>query len=262
MAEPMSNTAIVPVAETKGGYDITIKRFSASGAVNPLVVHIPEDAKLATIRDNPLLLAAVLKDGDPIWAQMEPGFVLVAVLHANSLGLDILQGDIYPIEGRLAVSDKAKIRYALQSGLFRDAPEITTVEGSRISIPWETKREKGVFEGPDLTTTVKLHIRGWSQPVVYTASLRTWFKGSNPNWRTNPAGMLELRAYAKACERVCPVGVQPDEAPPLDITKQEVQNNASNVSGRAGSGMRSASAVKVEPPTQQPSGEVSAAKAP
>jgi hypothetical protein len=233
MAEPLSTTEIAPSAQPtiqpvhqafgvavephtpENGYTISIRRFSASGDAKPLVVHIPENASLASIRQNPLLLAAVLKDGDPVWQQCEPGFILVAVLHANSLGLDILQGDIYPIEGRMAVSDKAKIKYALNAGIFSDAPEIITVEGPAVAIPWETRRGKGTYTGPNLTTTVKLHVRGWALPVVYTAELRAWFRGANPNWMSNPKGMLELRAYAKACERVCPVGTQPDEAPPL-----------------------------------------------
>jgi hypothetical protein len=198
------------------GYTISINRFGANGQSKPLVVHIPENASLGMIRENPLLLAAVLKDGDPVWSGYEPGFVLIAVLHANSLGLDILQGDIYPIEGRIAVSDKAKIKYALNSGLFNDAPEITTEVGAKVTIPWETRRGKGEYVGPDLKTTVKLHIRGWQLPVVYTAELRSWFKGANPNWVSNPQAMLEMRAYAKACERVCPVGTQPEEAPAFD----------------------------------------------
>jgi hypothetical protein len=162
-----------------------------------------------------LLMAAVLKDGDPVWSAFEPGFVLVAALQAASYGLSLLEGDIYPVEGRLAVSDKAKIKYALASGMIVDAPRIETVEGQQIDIPWETKREKGVWMGKDLTTTVTLKIRGWENPLVYRTSLKSWFRGNNPNWKSNPQGMLELRAYAKACERVCPVGTQPEEAPPL-----------------------------------------------
>lgn len=233
MAEPLSTSAIQasdkptlqPVHEAFGqlvepqtpqtGYTISIRRFSASGDAKPLVAHIPENAGPDIIRANPVLLAAVLKDGDPVWQQCEPGFVLVAALQAASLGLDLLQGDIYPIEGRLAVSDKAKIKYTLQQGIFTDAPEIVTVEGAEVVLPWETRRGKGEYRGPDLTTTVKLHVRGWAAPVVYTARLRSWFKGANPNWVSNPHAMLELRAYAKACERVCPVGTQPEEAPPL-----------------------------------------------
>lgn len=225
MADPLSTASIQPVHQAFGvavepqtpetGYTIAIRRFDAAGQAKPLVVHIPENASLASIKENPLLLAAVLKDGDPVWANCEPGFVLVAVLHANSLGLDILQGDIYPIEGRMAVSDKAKIKYALNSGLFSNAPEIDTLEGPAVKIPWETRRGKGEYFGPDLTTTVKLHVKNWALPVVYTAKLAAWFKGANPNWVSNPRAMLEMRCYAKACERVCPVGTQPEEAPPL-----------------------------------------------
>jgi hypothetical protein len=218
MAEPQSGTAIIPAAvQADEGYSIAIKRYGAGGVASPMVVRIPADASLVSIRTNPMLLAAVLKDGDPVWSNYELGFILVAVLHAASLDLDILQGDIYPIEGRIAVSDKAKIKYAINAHIFSNAPEITTEAGPLIKIPWKTARDAGTYEGPNYKTTVKLHVRGWDAPLVYTAELTAWFKGSNPNWRSNPIGMLELRTYAKACERVRPVGTQPEEAPPLDL---------------------------------------------
>src|SRR4029077_8261106 len=100
--------------------------------------------------------------------------------------LDILQGDIYPIEGRMAVSDKAKIKYALAQGIFSNAPSIVTEEGPQVVIPWETRRGKGEYRGPDLKTTVRLAVKGWSEPIVYTTELKSWFKGANPNWVSNP----------------------------------------------------------------------------
>jgi hypothetical protein len=235
MAEPLSTTDVslapeptarpierfmgveVPPPTPQDGYTITIRRFAAAGDVKPMVVHIPQGATVDSIVNTPLILAALLKDGDPVWQQMEPGFVLYACCRAQRLGLDIMDGDIYPIEGRTATSDKAKIKFALRSGKLSDAPQIETTEGQQIDIPWETKREKGVWTGKDLTTTVTLRVRGWDSPLVYRTTLRKWFKGSNPNWRNNPEGMLELRAYAKACERVCPVGLEPEEAPPLEV---------------------------------------------
>lgn len=225
--QPTNQPTVQPVREFMGeavepqvpdsGYKLTIKRFNAAGAGQPLIVHLPETTNARVLKDNPLLMAAVLKDGDPVWQNYDIGFVLVATLYASSLGLDILQGDVYPVQGRTAVSDKAKIKYALQQAIFSDAPEIETKKGPPINIEYESKGRKETWTGPDMTTIVKLHVKGWDLPVVYTADLKSWFKGNNPNWRDNPASMLELRAYAKACERVCPVGTQPEEAPPLSL---------------------------------------------
>lgn len=220
MADIVStNAAIVPaVAET--GYTITLNRYGADGKPRPLTVRIPENADLDLMRKQPLLLAALLKDSDPIWMNYEPGFVLEAVLYAQTLGLDIIQKDIYPIEGRLAVSDKAKIRYARSQGGYRH--EVAMEPGEAITLPWRTAKESGNYVGTNLRATVRIYSKEFGDvPLnVYSTTLKAWFKGSNPNWRDRPDEMLRLRCIAKAYEEVCPVGTEPDEAPPIPIVLQ------------------------------------------
>ncbi len=213
MAEPQNQSAIVQASD--GGYAINIRRYDAAGQATPLVVRIPENASLPDIMKSPLLLAAALKDGDPTWQQYDLGFVLVAVMHAQSLGLDILQGDVYPVEGRIGISDWAVIKHARAQGRYRH--EVKIEEGPTIEIPWETKRESGVWRGPGYTATVTVYERlaDGTEVVatVYTTSLRVWFEGRSKEWRERPVESLRRKALRRAYQEVCPVGIEPDEAP-------------------------------------------------
>lgn len=229
MAEPMSTTALsaqptvqpvekfmgveVPPPTPTGGYTITVRRFSSGGDVKPLVVHIPENASMDSIRNNPVLLAAVLKDGDPIWSQMEPGFVLVAVLKATGLGLDILEGDIYPVEGRLGISDWAKIKYARSKG-YRAVVRFTT--GDQVNWSWETKREKGIWTGTNDKCEVDVLDKNDKLISTYGTTLKAWWEGRSNEWRNRPAESLRRKTIARAYQEVCPVGIDPEEAPPIE----------------------------------------------
>jgi hypothetical protein len=235
MAEPMTSTTLAPTAAQPsaptvqpvekfmgvevappvpdGGYTITIRRFSAAGDAKPLVAHIPEHASPEMLRNNPVLLAAVLKDGDPTWRDMEPGFVLVAVLKAAGLGLDILEGDIYPVEGRLGTSDWAKIKYARARG-FSAAVRYTT--GPKANWAWETRKEKGIWEGTADSIAVDVKDRNDKVVSTYETTLKAWWEGRSQEWRNRPAESLRRKALARAYQEVCPVGVDPEEAPPLD----------------------------------------------
>ena len=209
----LAEGAIVP-AEPRG-YAIKIKRFSAAGSVNPLEVLIPENAKLESIKNNPLLLAAVMKDGDPVWQGYDAGFVLIACMKAASLGLDILEGDIYPVEGRLGVSDWAKIKYARARG-YR--AEVDMVEGEQMTVPWETAKNKGVWTGANLKCTVRVYSQDDKLLTTYTTTLRAWFEGRSREWRDRSAESLRRKTIARAYQEVCPVGVDPEEAPPIDFS--------------------------------------------
>lgn len=216
----------VPPPTPDTGYTIQIRRFSASGNNQPLVVHIPEGATPESIRNNPLLLACVLKDGDPVWSQYEPGFVLVAALKAAGLGLDLLEGDIYPVEGRLGISDWAKIKYARSHG-YRCTVEFKT--GPSVTWPWETKREKGVWQGTDDTCTVTVLDKSDKIINVYSTNLKAWWVGHSKEWRDRTAESLRRKAIARAYQEVCPVGVDPEEAPPLPYAN--TLGDASSVPG-------------------------------
>jgi hypothetical protein len=264
MAEPMSTSAITPTPaaqpqptvkpvenfmgvevrppEPEGGYTITIRRFNASGDAKPLVVHIPQGATPEQIRSNPMLLAAVLKDGDPVWSQMEPGFVLVAALKAAGLGLDLLEGDIYPVEGRLGISDWAKIKYARSKG-YRAI--VRTTVGPQVNWDWKTAKQQGIWTGTNDTIAVDvLNLHG-EIVNTYETSLKAWWEGRSNEWRQRPSESLRRKAIARAYQEVCPVGIDPEEAPPLqpslsiagtDLSEQLSQSVIKAKQGQQGQG--------------------------
>jgi hypothetical protein len=229
MAEPLSGSELTkptaqPVREfmgvpvepptPDGGYRITIKRFNASGDNTPLVAWIPEKASPASIRDNPVLLSAVLKDGDPTWQQYEPGFILVAALKAAGLGLDLLEGDIYPVQGRLGISDWAKIKYARSHG-YRAVVEMK--QGPAVQWDWGTAREKGIWQGTNDTAVATIYDRNDKLVNTYETTLKAWWVGSSKEWRDRTAESLRRKALARAYQEVCPVGIDPEEAPPIEV---------------------------------------------
>ncbi len=207
-----STTAIVP-ARPADGYALTVIEYDAAGAKSDLVVPLPRDEKWGSV----LLRAALLKKGGA-WKQYDIPTIIHAVVYADNLGLDIMAGDVYQAEeGRLATTAGAKIKHAMASGII-EGIETVTEEGPAIAVPWKTTREEGTWQGPNYKTTVTLTVRGWAKPFVYRTTLREWFTGRNPNWKTRPVYMLEKNAVSKACEIVAPMGTEPDEAPPAATT--------------------------------------------
>lgn len=211
MAEIMSGAVAIERADQAQptGYAIKMKRYDASGVPSELSVHIPEGASLDAIKANPLLLTAVLKDGDPTWRQMEPGFILVAVMHAASLGLDILQGDVYAVEGRIGISDWAKIKYARSHGYRAD---VEIEDGPEISIPWETRKETKILVTPNFKATATVYDSNGQRVSTYTTDLKQWF-GNSTEWFKRPKESLRRKCLARAYQEVCPVGTEPDEVP-------------------------------------------------
>ena len=157
---------------------------------------------------------AMLKAGS--WAKSPVGMIVFASAYALRYGrkpdgtpiVDIMQGDVYTTgDGRIALSNKAKIKIALASGRLEDAPEITITEtDDEIDLP-------GCSAGHDLECTVKLTVKGWKKPVVKTQRLSEWYVAKNPNWQGRPAHMLELNTLAHACELISPTETGPDEYP-------------------------------------------------
>lgn len=231
MAQELSESAIVPSAPSgpgeivqgdMGRYSIQVTDYSASGKAENFAVTIPADAKWGHV----MLRAAILKR--TTWKQFDIPTILHGVIYSDNLGLDIMAGDVYMAEeGRYSTTTGAKIKHAMSSGKVVGIT-VDTIEGPEIEIPWETRANKGVFKGPDLTTKVTIHVKDWTQPYVYTARLKEWFVGRNPNWRTRTRYMLEENAKGKACNTIAPMGVDPDEAPPATPQQYDIGQISEN----------------------------------
>lgn len=211
MAEQGTTTALVPIRDNE--YSIEVNEFTPAGKKNSYAITVPNNLNTASIPV--MVLAAMLKEGGG-WRDKSLASILVAIAYADRMGLDIVAGDVYiGAEGRISTTAAAKIRHAMASGRIAGY-KVVIERGADIEIPWETAKQKGVWKGPDLTATVTVKVKGWDEPVVYTARLREWFIGSNPNWRLRTEHMLRLNALSKAMAEVAPMGVEADEAPPVE----------------------------------------------
>jgi hypothetical protein len=202
MSEQLNSSAIVPI---DGEYMLDIKEFDASGHASKFIVKVPDSADFR--QWSVMQRVALLKKGP--WAKSPIHEILFGIAYAESLGLDIMRGDVYPTgEGRLGIANKAKIKLALATGNIEGIETTIKDTGKPVELT-------GCIQKTDLECTVTIHVKGWKVPLVRTAKLSRWFKAKNPNWVGNPEHMLELNTVAHACEFVNPTATEEDEAPPL-----------------------------------------------
>lgn len=206
MAELNGSTQIVKSEVAGDGYALSMTEYDASGKPNGISIPVPRDERWGSI----MLTAAVLKN--TTWAQSPIPQIIHAIMYAEQMGLDIIAGDVYLAEGRLATTASAKIRHAMASGRI-EGYRIDIVEGPQRTFKYTQKNADKEFTHSDLKAHVEVRVKGWPEPVCYDTTLGEWFQGRNPNWTTRPAYMLRRNALSKALEEVAPMGVESDEAP-------------------------------------------------
>ena len=129
-----------------------------------------------------------------------------AIAYAKSKGLDIMEGDVYATsEGRLAISNKAKIKLALRTGLITDYECVLSKTEDPIELP-------NCSQKTDLICTVTIEVKGFKRPLRRSQRLSEWYMPKNPNWQGRPSHMLELSTFAHLCDLVNPT--VEDTAPP------------------------------------------------
>lgn len=201
MPDVASSTAIVPI---DGEYQLSVKDFDAAGKSSEFKVMVPNS--ITSEQASVMLRAAILKK--TTWKSADFPTILHAVMYSDRMGLDIMAGDVYTAQGgRLSTTAGAKIRHAMASG---------RIEGYEVVMSDATG---GVPDAPNvknMKATVTLYVKGWTKPVVYETTLAEWYMPSNPNWKSRPAYMLRRNALSKAMEEVAPMGVEAEEAPPLE----------------------------------------------
>lgn len=222
MAEPKNETVVTPDPKT-GEYLITIKEFDKMGKSTNISVALPttSDFKMWSLMQQ----AVFLKKGT--WEKQSLYEIVLAIAYAQNLGVDIMQGDVYPVgEGRLSLSNKARIKLALATGMVQGIQ----VEFKKLAEKLPEELDKCVlYPGMDIECKVTVTVKGWQHPIVRTAKLSRWYKEKNVNWRDNPEHMLELNTTAHACEMVAPGATYDDEAPTPPILEQNVTSNARNL---------------------------------
>lgn len=204
MAEPKNNTALVPI---EGEYLMEIREFDAAGKATALKTTLPNEADF---KKWTLIQRAIMLKKGP-WSKSNIYETVFGIVYADNLGLDIMRGDVFPTgEGRIGISNKAKIKMAQDTGNICGIEVNIEDTGEKIDLT-------GCVQKTDLKCTVTIHVKGWKKPIIRTSRLSRWYKAKNPNWAGNPEHMLELNTVAHACEYVpgAALATEDDEAPPL-----------------------------------------------
>lgn len=203
MAEIASKpTALVPI---DGEYMLEVKEFDAAGKSKAITVAAPTTSNFAEW--SLMQQVVMLKKGT--WKGASLPDIIYAIAYARNMGLDIMQGDVYPSgEGRINTSNKAKIKLALATGNIRGIEVEIKDTGEAINLT-------GCSQKTDLECTATIHVKGWEKPIIRKSRLSRWFNARNPNWAGRPEHMLELNTVAHAVEYVNPTATDDDEAPPI-----------------------------------------------
>lgn len=210
MAEQSAGTKMAPL---EGEYvepkmEIVVKDYDAAGTSSTFRALVPNSSRWA---EWSLMQQAVMLKKGP-WSKAPMHEIMFGIVYAANMGLDIMRGDVFSTgEGRIGISNKAKIKMAQATG---------NIEGIQVEmkdLPTEKISLDGVKRTTDLECTVTIHVKGWKVPIIRTARLSQWFNKKNPNWQGRPEHMLELNTVAHACEYVpgATLATEDDEAPPL-----------------------------------------------
>lgn len=199
---------IAPATEVKPleNLALKVKELDAVGRAIEYSVTMPNTVQYATLTVPQKLW--LLKSG-PLRACSIP-MIFSIMVRAEELRretgakIDELSGDLYSTgEGRIALSNKAKIKIANATGRI-EGVDFDIIEGPEISLTGYT--------GPELICTVTVYVTGFKHPLVLTQTLSEWYMPANPNWKNRPEHMLRLNTYAHACEFIFPG--DNDDAPP------------------------------------------------
>lgn len=194
MAEPIKGE-LVPSSPTLmlSDYMLPIKVLNERGIADRYMVPLPTSSNFNewSVYQQVAMLKSGVMDKLPI------GQILFAIAYARSKGLDIMEGDVYSTgEGRIALSNKAKIKLALRTG------RISSYKVAFTELP-DAPGPEGCTADYDIECTVTLGVQGLGV-IQKVQRLSEWYMDKNPNWRTRPRHMLELNTFAHACELINP----------------------------------------------------------
>lgn len=215
--KPSTSTALT-VVKPSDDYILNITDIGAGGKSETFAVQLASNTDWKNW--SLMARAAILKKTS--FKQSSLPEIIYTILYAERLGLDVIAGDVYSVDGRINTTNGAKIKYAMSTG---------KIEGVECTIEpiMEHQDKGGVFKKfvgkvrggdvsmEDLKATVTVKVKGWEKPYIYTAKLSEWFQGTNPNWVNRPEHMLRLNSTAHALNFICPMGsAESDEAPPVE----------------------------------------------
>lgn len=205
MAEVASTPTTLVPTKVEGEYMLEVREFDAAGKGKSIAVAAPTSSNFAEWS----LMQQVIMLKKGTWKGASIPDIIYAIAYAHNMGLDIMQGDVYPSgEGRINTSNKAKIKQALGTGNIEGIEVEIKDTGNPITLV-------GCSQKTDLECTATIHVKGWKKPIIRKSFLSRWYNARNPNWAGRPEHMLELNTVAHAVEYVNPTATEDDEAPPI-----------------------------------------------
>lgn len=162
---------------------------------------------------------------EPDW-YMTPEQAFIHALRCYNLGVDPTSKEVWfnrdTWETNLTAEGQRKV--SGQRGAELGPPHFVRVERD-----WpEDKKNPNDLE-KDVGFTCEIEIKGYKQPVNYTAWLSEWYMAKNPNWSDRTEHMLQVRASDKCYEFATGVGISntvdtepPEETvPPIKTSEVE-----------------------------------------
>ncbi|MCI0559634.1 MAG: hypothetical protein MN733_14165 [Nitrososphaera sp.] len=153
------------------------------------------------------LQTAIIMQSTPIWSEYELPFLLHAQAKCKTLGIDPLSGEVYPVDGRLNTTDRAKIRHARASG---------KIQWMKVGDPVEAQHP--FHKTKDFYVVAEIKHREEDEPQTYKAWYSEWNSVKNANWQQRPIESLQRKALARLSDRMFPLSDDEDFAPISNAT--------------------------------------------
>lgn len=195
-------TALVaPVRRVSSAADATmeIRKPSDLAPEGFEIISVPVPTDLVSL--SPLQIAIIMQS-TPMWAEYDLPFLLHAQLKCKSLSIDPLSGEVYPVDGRLNTTDRAKIRHARASG---------KIKWVKVSEP--TGANNPITGAKDIYVLAEIKHADEDEPQSYRAWFSEWNNPKNDNWHKRPVESLQRKALARLCDRMFPISDDEDFTP-------------------------------------------------
>ena len=198
-APPLQGTVVditrleAPVRRMYSAAEATmeIKKPSEISADGYELISVPVPGSLESLTP---LQTAIIMQSTPMWATYDLPFLLHAQLKCKTLSIDPLSGEVYPVDGRLNTTDRAKIRHARNSG---------KIKWVKVGDPIAATHPITLLK--DFYVLAEMKHADEDESQSYKAWFSEWNNPKNDNWAKRPVESLQRKAVARLSDRMFPI---------------------------------------------------------